>query len=1021
MTRYLFVILFLGLVVPTRADELPLPVSEIEREEPVDFATEIMPLLKRNCLACHHEKEAEGGLVLESIEQILAGGDSGEGVVAKDPEASLIFVRSTGAEEPLMPPEDNSVGAKPFTPEELGLLKLWIQQGAHGTNAASMETIQWQPIPESIRSVLAMDVSADGRLVVVGRGNRVVLFDLQTNQEIGRLVDPSLQMGAVADYDLIQSVAAAPNGKRIATGGYRALRIWKQQVRAAEPGSTPLQSAAQRLAVHPAGQFIAMVNAIGDIEVWNASTSEKLQTLTGHGESVTGLDWSTDETLLFSADQSGLIIAWNVSSGQALATIESGTAIQDVTVASDNQHLATIDIAGNVRTFRLAEDRKSIQPVEGIATDPSSAIAFAGTESPVLAVASSTGSVKRISLESKKPISEIQHGAAVSVVAATSDGSKLITGGEDGITKVWNVADGKLLTTFQGEPATSLLAARIGRDAARQKAAVDRLNQRTEALKKELAQEDEVLKKTGEEHEKAKTNLAAEEKKQSDAIALVTKTETRLAKAKSDVEQSKLAMEQASKLLTESTAKSEAITKQVEASQTQLTSIEKQVANLQSQIDALMKQKATAAAKAQQARKVVAQQQAEKEAAIKAAADAKSKIDAAKKLFETATADIGKATKELEQQQKAVTAAKAAKEKSEAELAKRKQAFDTATSAQARAAAAIPEHQNVIAKEALRQQWLDRQLSSTQAMLSENGNAVLSIDVDGDSVAIAYANGSVRTYHLGLGQSTLNFVTTDAVRPSQVAFTGDTLVVLSANAAAKVVDRIPEWVLERTIGNAGPDSIISDRVTALDFHPNGKTIAVGSGPPSRFGDVKVFAVATGDLVRDLGEVHSDTVFGIAFSPDGRQLASAAADKTIRVIDVSTGQLVRSLEGHTHHVLSLAWQDDGQTIASASADQSIKVWNVGTGEQRRTISGFSKEITAVEFVQTSNQIVAACANGTLRLSDTANGKALRNFSSSGDFLFTVRVTPDGKKLIAAGQSGAVRIWNLADGKLIQEWK
>lgn len=95
--------------VTTAAADLPLPVADVQRTDPVDFGKEIVPILKRNCLACHHQKEAEGGLVLETIDTILKGGDSGHGVVAKDISASLLFSRASGAEEPLMPPEDNEV------------------------------------------------------------------------------------------------------------------------------------------------------------------------------------------------------------------------------------------------------------------------------------------------------------------------------------------------------------------------------------------------------------------------------------------------------------------------------------------------------------------------------------------------------------------------------------------------------------------------------------------------------------------------------------------------------------------------------------------------------------------------------------------------------------------------------------------------------------------------------------------------------------------------------------------------
>lgn len=238
--------------------------------------------------------------------------------------------------------------------------------------------------------------------------------------------------------------------------------------------------------------------------------------------------------------------------------------------------------------------------------------------------------------------------------------------------------------------------------------------------------------------------------------------------------------------------------------------------------------------------------------------------------------------------------------------------------------------------------------------------------------------------------------------------------------AALVLSLGQQWRLERTIGSP-QDSTISDRVTALDFRRDGLSLAVGSGPPSRFGDVKVFATDSGQLVRDFGQVHSDTVFGLRFSPDGRTLASSSADKTIRLLNVADGRVIRSLEGHTHHVLALAWQDDMQTVASASADQNVKVWNVETGQQRRTIGGFGKEITAITFVGQSSQVITACADGQLRLHNTADGKSLRSFNASGDFLFAVGVSDDGKTLFGGGQNGILRAWTVADGKQRYEIK
>src|SRR5204862_2984918 len=103
-----------------------------------------------------------------------------------------------------------------------------------------------------------------------------------------------------------------------------------------------------------------------------------------------------------------------------------------------------------------------------------------------------------------------------------------------------------------------------------------------------------------------------------------------------------------------------------------------------------------------------------------------------------------------------------------------------------------------------------------------------------------------------------------------------------------------------------------------------------------------------------------------FSPDGTLLASGAADKFLRVSSLSSGKLLKSFEGHTHHVLGVGWKQDGRTLASAGADALVKVWNFTTGERLKNIEGFGKEVTSIGFVGVTGQFVAASGDGQLRL-------------------------------------------------------
>ncbi|MGV3483510.1 MAG: c-type cytochrome domain-containing protein, partial [Planctomycetaceae bacterium] len=181
--------------------------------KPVDFAHDVMPLLRRSCVACHHAKEAEGGLVLESFESLMKGGDSGPGVVAKESGNSPLWNRASGAEEPIMPPEDNTVGAKPLAAGELELIKRWIDQGAAPSVEKKPLPIQWETPASTLQPAYAVATSGDGRFAAAGRGNQVTVYDHATGAELAKLVDPSLKIKTPAtDLDLVQSIAFSPDG-----------------------------------------------------------------------------------------------------------------------------------------------------------------------------------------------------------------------------------------------------------------------------------------------------------------------------------------------------------------------------------------------------------------------------------------------------------------------------------------------------------------------------------------------------------------------------------------------------------------------------------------------------------------------------------------------------------------------------------------------------------------------------------------------------------------------------------------
>ncbi len=253
-----------------------------------------------------------------------------------------------------------------------------------------------------------------------------------------------------------------------------------------------------------------------------------------------------------------------------------------------------------------------------------------------------------------------------------------------------------------------------------------------------------------------------------------------------------------------------------------------------------------------------------------------------------------------------------------------------------------------------------------------------------------------------------------------VACTADgKLISASADKTAVVFAAHPGWGWERTIGG-GENSPLVDRVTALAFSPDGKLLASGGGDPSRSGELKLWNVANGSLAREFPEAHSDTVFGLDFSPDGSLLASCGADKFVKVFEVGSGKFVRSFEGHTHHVLGVGWRANGKVLASCGADNVIKIWDFVTGDQLRTIQGFGKEVTSIHFIGPTSMVLSSSGDKTVRLHNVDNAQNVRNFAGGSDFMYSAATTPDGKIHIAGGQDSVLHEWNGENAQVIHKF-
>lgn len=167
------------------------------------------------------------------------------------------------------------------------------------------------------------------------------------------------------------------------------------------------------------------------------------------------------------------------------------------------------------------------------------------------------------------------------------------------------------------------------------------------------------------------------------------------------------------------------------------------------------------------------------------------------------------------------------------------------------------------------------------------------------------------------------------------------------------------------------------------------------------------------------KAHDDNIYALKLSPDGKALASAAADKLARLWNVADGKLISSYEGHTNHVLSVAFNKDATQLATAGADREIKVWDVKSREQDVTLGDKKTAFTALAWTPDGKALVAVTEKGGgsiytelkkhdgAQRSDTAKQAKL---ASAGGMLYSVAVTGDAKRVFAGGDDGKVWLWD-----------
>ncbi|GIS61036.1 MAG: hypothetical protein CM1200mP2_32610 [Planctomycetaceae bacterium] len=187
---------------------------------------------------------------------------------------------------------------------------------------------------------------------------------------------------------------------------------------------------------------------------------------------------------------------------------------------------------------------------------------------------------------------------------------------------------------------------------------------------------------------------------------------------------------------------------------------------------------------------------------------------------------------------------------------------------------------------------------------------------------------------------------------------------------------------------------IAERVYDITYSADGKQMAVAAGTPGQIGEIKLFSTPDGSLQGDLVRT-GDSVFAVAYSPHGKKIAAAGADRAIRIYDLATGKQLLAIEDHADWVMDVAWTPDGKKLASASRDKTSKVFDATTGDSLVTFNSHGQPVFGVGFSADGNQVITSGRDKNIRVWNTKDAKQVRAIGGFGDEVFRVVVAKDGK--------------------------